>query len=370
MKVINLLIKPASSDCNLRCKYCFYHDLSDNRSVKSHGHMKYETLEELIKKAFNEAEVGVILAFQGGEPTLVGLEFYKHLIRLVNEYNKKNLSVSYSIQTNGLLLNNEWCSFLKTYNFLVGISLDGYKEAHDLLRYDNQKNGTFVKVLKSIELLKRYHLEFNILTVINQINYNHALKIYTFYKKHNLKYLQFIPCLSPLDDVNNELAITSNNYYLFLDTLFQLWYKDVLTGEEISIRYFDNLVGMVLGYQAQSCDLKGTCSANLIVESNGDIYPCDFYVIDNYRIGNIKINSIQEIIRSNLVEKFINESTIIDDDCIRCNYYSLCMGGCKRHRQSPYISELSKNYFCDAYYKFLDKNIYKLKKLASYFINK
>lgn len=365
MDIVNFLIKPVSSNCNLNCKYCFYLDIASDKT----GFMSIATLENLIKEAFRVANKGVVFAFQGGEPTLAGLPFFKRFIELVKLYNINKINVSYSIQTNGILLDDVFCTFLKQNNFLVGISLDGYKELHDENRYDYHHKSTFVRVMKSIDLLKKHQVDFNVLTVVHSKNYKFIEKIYQFFRQNDLKYLQFIPCLSSINE-DNLLKITSAEYEYFLDHLFSLWYQDLINGNEVSIRYFDNLIGIILGFKPQSCDLYGTCSLNLVVESNGDIFPCDFYVLDQYKLGNINEESITAITKSKISKDFLTNSQMVNNKCQQCVFYQLCKGGCRRHRQSPIDDLIGENVFCDAYYNFFRKNIHKLEFLAMTLLNK
>lgn len=360
MNVINLLIKPASSSCNLRCKYCFYLDIAENREVASFGKMQYDTLERIIKEAFEANPKAVVFAFQGGEPTLVGLSFYEEAIKLIGQYNPNKIPVSFSIQTNGVLLDSAWCEFFNKNDFLVGISLDGPKFVHNRNRVDKDNNGTFIKVINNIELLKKHQVAFNILTVVNNDLVRDIEKVYHYFKSHGFKYLQFIPCLAEIGE-NQEKTLSQENYEIFLNNLFDLWYQDIMNGIPISIRYFDNLIGIIMGYQPQSCDLSSQCSNNLIIESNGDIYPCDFYVLDQYKIGNIK-DGLKGVFENNRRHNFINESKLIPDDCRNCKFYVLCKGGCRKHKELN--NEKYLNYFCPSYLNFFNKNIRKLEQLA------
>ena len=369
MRVVNLLIKPASSECNLRCQYCFYHDIASNRSKKSFGKMSLDTLEILIEKACLEAEEALILAFQGGESMLVGLKFYQELIRLVEKYNQKKLIVRYSIQTNGTFIDDIWSRFFKENNFLVGISLDGDKKVHDSSRYDHIKSGSFDKVMKAITHLKKARVDFNILSVVTNQNSQHIQKAYSFFQEEGFHYLQFIPCLAPIGE-EQALTLSKENYFTFLDQLFECYYQDLLSGKMVSIRYFDNLIGMLLRYEPQSCDLRGICSYNLVVESNGDLYPCDFYVLDQCKLGNITTDSLASIYQDKKWLNFLHESCKTLEKCKKCAFYALCRGGCKRHRQNILNGELFDNVFCESYYHFLSKNIRKLEHLASIFSRK
>lgn len=360
MNVINLLIKPASSACNLRCKYCFYLDISHHRETASYGQMTVDTMETLIKEVFAQNPKAVVLAFQGGEPTLVGREFYENVVQLIDEYNKQKITVSYSIQTNGVLIDPTWCQFFKKNNFLVGVSLDGPKLIHDRNRVDTHHNGTFIKVINNIELLKKYQVDFNILTVVNNDLVKETEKIYRYFLSHEFYFLQFIPCLSALGEDQGK-ALSKENYEIFLNQLFDLWYEDIIKSKPVSIRYFDNLMMIMLGLRPQTCDLNSQCSDNLIIESNGDVYPCDFYVLDEYKIGNIN-DGLSHIMTNSKRVEFINSSKNLPSTCIQCEFYTLCRGGCKRHRNVNI--DHYNNYFCQSYYNFFKKNINRLEQLA------
>ncbi|SHH60829.1 anaerobic sulfatase maturase [Clostridium grantii] len=365
-KPMSFLVKPASSLCNLRCKYCFYHSLSENREKSSYGIMTYDTLENLIIKAMNHEPSSILFAFQGGEPTLAGLDFYLHLIELVKKHNLNNIPISYALQTNGMLIDENWAKFLNENNFLVGVSLDGYKEIHDLNRVDSLNKGSFNKIMKSIDLLTKYEVDYNILVVVNAITARHADKIYKFFKKNNFKYLQFIPCLDPLGEIQGQhnFSLTPQAYGKFLTSLFDNWYKDVINNDFVSIRYFDNIVGMLLGQPPESCDMKGICSCQMVVESDGSVYPCDFYVIDEWKLGNLNENTIVDIQSNPLGNKFVNISTHVDDKCKQCKWLRLCRGGCRRNKEPFKENTPGLNYFCESYEMFYEHSIDKLMELA------
>jgi uncharacterized protein len=363
---ISFLIKPASSLCNLKCKYCFYHSLSENREQSSYGIMSYDTLENLIVKAIDYSPSSILFAFQGGEPTFAGLDFYLNLIGLVNKYNVNNIPINYAIQTNATLLDEDWCKFLNQHKFLVGVSLDGYKEIHDLNRVDVNNKGSFNRIMKSIDLLNKYKVEYNILVVVNSITSRHVDKIYKTFKENNFRYLQFIPCLDPLGEVQGQhnFSLTPEAYGKFLIELFDNWYKDAINDDFVSIRYFDNLLGMILGHAPESCDMKGVCSCQMVVESDGSVYPCDFYVIDKWKLGTLNENTILEIESNPLGNEFINLSTHIDDKCKHCKWLRLCRGGCRRNREPFKDNIAGLNYFCESYEMFYEHSIDKLVDLA------
>lgn len=349
MPNLNLLIKPSSSKCNIACTYCFYNDVASNREIKDYGFMSIDNLKLLLKKTFEYVENGNIsIAFQGGEPLLIGLDFYKKLILIVNEL-KGSAKVSYAMQTNGLLIDDLFAQFFKENNFLIGLSLDGYKEIHNKYRKTYSKGDTFKQVMEKANILEKYDVDFNILSVVTPTLAKHITKIYNTYKKLNFNYLQFI---IPIPNFNepSDFALTNDELFQFLDTLFKLWSKDFLNDNYISIRYFDNLIHAALGYGVESCNMQGRCHCQFVVESNLDTFPCDFYVLDQYKIGNFKENSVLEMLNSQTANKFIKDSLPIPNECANCKYYSLCRNGCQREREN------NKNLYCSAYKKFFQEN--------------
>ncbi|MEG1482011.1 anaerobic sulfatase maturase [Clostridium sp.] len=363
-KNLNLMLKPSSSKCNLKCKYCFYNCIAESREIKDYGFMDESVLEEIIKKAIDYSEDGTCtIGFQGGEPTLIGLDFYKNLIEIVHKYNK-NTKFNYVIQTNGLLLDDNFAKFLKENNFLVGLSLDGNKDVHNLNRVDSLNKDTFNSVIKASNILKKYKVDFNILTVVTPNLIKKIDSTYKFYKKNDFKYLQFIPCLEPLEkslSVSDSYSIKVSNYSKFLNRLFDLWYDDMINSEFVSIRLFDNILSSFLGYDYESCDMKGYCSCQNIIESDGSVYPCDFYTYEKYSVGNILEESFADIHNKDKTLTFIKDSFNISSKCLNCKFKHLCRGGCRRHRN---INNDNLNFLCDAYYDFFSKSLSRFEELA------
>lgn len=350
MPAINVLIKPASSNCNLNCKYCFYYDVVERRQEKNYGMMSYDTLDTIVKRVFEYAEHFAGFAFQGGEPTLAGIEFYKELIELQKKYNIKKIKVVNSIQTNGTLLDESWVKFFSDNNFLVGLSLDGYKEIHDMNRLDKDGIETHKRVEKAVDLLNKYRVQYNILCVVTKNITRHVDKVYKYYWKKGFKYIQFIPCLNKLEEnETGSYKLSANDYGEFLKKLFDLWYNDFINGKVISIRMFDNIVQILMGYAPEACDMSGHCSANIIVEADGSVYPCDFYAFDKWRMGNIKNNSIKDLINSNIATDFVEISKKLTDKCKKCDFAYVCKGGCRRHYEPIKDESMDKNYFCSSY---------------------
>lgn len=354
MPPLSILIKPSSSNCNLRCKYCFYHSISENRSIESYGYMNMDTLEQIVKKSLQYADEFCTFAFQGGEPTLVGLDFYKQLIKFQQKYNTKNLKINNTLQTNGITIDYNWAQFLAKNKFLVGISLDGNKDIHDLSRVDIRNNGSFYSVMKTIKLFNKYKVEYNILCVVTSYVARHVNKIYNFFKKNNFRYLQFIPCLDPLNEEPGryDYSLKPNRYAYFLKNLFDLWYKDFIDDDILDIRYFGNLIQMAMGYPAESCGMMGQCVCYYVFEADGGVYPCDFYVTDEWFLGNIKSHGFEELRNSTVAKKFVEVSTHVNKECVDCQYFALCRGGCRRNRESLEGKELQLNYYCSAFKEF------------------
>lgn len=354
MPPINILVKPASSGCNLKCKYCFYNDVAEKRDKKNYGLMSYDILGSLVMRAIEYGEGFVGFAFQGGEPTLAGLDFYRELIDLENKYNDKNLKINNAIQTNGILINKEWAEFLSENKFLVGLSLDGPKDIHDMNRVDFKGNGSHGKVEKTVELFNKYKVDYNILCVVTKLVAKHVNKVYNYYMKKGFKFLQFIPCLDELGEKpgKNPYSLQPEDYEYFLKRLFDLWYRDIVNGKMVSIRMFDNVVQMLLGYQPESCDMKGCCSANVVVEADGSVYPCDFYVDDEWKMGNIANDGIKQMIEGETAARFVRVFDGPADDCRQCEFLNICRGGCRRHYEPINDNKVEQNYFCPAYKAF------------------
>jgi len=350
MKNINMLIKPASGSCNMRCNYCFYHSLTNIREHKDYGIMSKETLEKLVFRAFEGDNQEITFAFQGGEPTLCGIEFYYQFEKYVLKYNKKNIKVNRAFQTNGILIDDKWCEYFNKYNYLLGLSLDGPKEINDLNRIDIKGNGTYKTIIKTKQLFEKYKVEYNILCVVNREVARHGKKVYQFFKDNNIRYIQFINCLDDLNSYQgtNKYSLTWERYLKFLKDTFDVWYEDVIKGDVYSIRQFDNYISMILGYAPESCNMNGFCSCQYVIEADGSVYPCDFYVIDQYKIGNVYENNLKEMFESNVTKQFISQSMVENVKCARCKWYKLCRNGCYRERKE------NLNEFCDAYYNFFN----------------
>lgn len=358
MPPISVMIKPASGLCNLRCKYCFYADEMNHREVQSYGMMTEETMEQIIQKCMDFAQgTSCHFGFQGGEPTLRGLDFFRQFVAVATACNAKSdkpCQLSYALQTNGTVIDEAWATFFAEHKFLVGLSLDGDRSAHDLHRIDAQNKGTYGTVLKTAKLLEKHKVEFNILTVITAYTAKHIGQIYKFFMKNNMVYQQYIPCLDPLEEAHglHPYSLTPELYGQFLIRLFDCWYADRMAGKFVYIRYFENLAAAMMGHPTEACGFMGRCSLQTVIEADGSAYPCDFYMLDQYKIGNFNDDTMDEINARRGDSGFLEQSLQGLEQCQKCQYYQLCRGGCRRDRQSQDLGTIGENYFCPSFKAF------------------
>lgn len=357
MAVLNVLIKPASGSCNMRCSYCFYADELKNRSEGLLGRMSADTMHAIVDRAAEYGCRECTLAFQGGEPMLIGLDFYKDLTEYVkNHPDSGKIRFSYAIQTNGYGIDEEWARFWAKNHFLVGVSLDGTKDIHDRYRKDAEGNGTFNRVMASIRLLQKYKVEYNILTVVTAASARAGQKIYHFFRKNHLKYQQYIECLDPIGETQGqyEYSLTPKRYETFLKSVFDAWYLDMKAGRYVYNRYFENLMMVMAGGMPESCNMRGVCGKQWVIEADGSTYPCDFYALDSWLLGNVNTDSFQAMDEKREELGFIRQSQQIHEECKSCPWFWLCRNGCRRNREPVSADGGGRNYFCSAYKGFFE----------------
>jgi uncharacterized protein len=296
--------------------------------------MTEKTMTMLIEQAIAGIDVGgqLYFAFQGGEPTLCGREFYERFVAYVQEVSySKRCTVTYALQTNGLLLDDAFCQFLAKENFLIGLSLDGTAEVNDCNRIDRYGKGTFNRIIKTTQRLRKFGVEFNILSVVTKRHLKHAEGLYKFYERQKFTHVQLIPCIASFDVTDNADIPQPHEYGQFLCRMFELWLRGWERGKPISIREFDNFSSMAMYQQEpELCSMRGACSVSPVVEADGSIYPCDFYVLDQWRLGNIYDSSLQELLINDIAKKFIKRSQQLPSDCESCQWSHWCRGGCRR----------------------------------------
>ena len=358
MPALNLLIKPASSLCNMGCKYCFYRDVAENRNTRSFGIMSEQTCEAMLKNVFSYADAPVSFTFQGGEPTLAGEKYYRFFHKTVEKYNTRSLPVSFSLQTNGYGISDGLIEIFKKYNYLLGVSLDGDKELHDSLRTTVRGEPTYDKINETLKRLDSLKIDYNILTVITENVARRGDEVYKKLRDRGFRFLQFIPYVSDFGNENESLpyTLTNGSYAKFLNETFKQYRSDFVSGRYVSVRQFDNFVRIAANMPPECCGMGGTCYANLVVEADGSTYPCDFYVLDKWRMGNITEDPIEALLHSDGARRFVKESHFVSDECRACQYLPICRGGCRRHRENE-RAEVALNRYCEAYKAFFSESL-------------
>ncbi|MGA2595593.1 MAG: anaerobic sulfatase maturase [Bryobacteraceae bacterium] len=360
-RITSLLIKPASAVCNLDCSYCFYLDReADPYKALPARRMTLETLERLVDTWLFYSFPASTFAFQGGEPTLAGLPFFETLVGYQKQYGRNGQSVSNSIQTNAILIDDDWARLFKEYNWLLGVSLDGPEKLNDLYRYNKEGRGTWRRVIQSIETLQKHHVEFNCLCVLSQANVDKPRELYRFYRSLGVDNMQFIPLaeFAP-GGAPQPFTITPAQYGKFLCDIFDLWWPD---RRKVRIRFFDNTAEALAGMKPGTCTMHETCDSYVVVEYNGDVYPCDFFVEDAWKLGNMTLDSWSEIARRQRRFNFASKKTIAHPECQICEYQSICHGGCPKYRHGPNGRFEELDYFCSAYKMIFAKSTGPLKR--------
>ncbi len=304
----------------------------DQRQESDLGFMTEDTLELLVRQAMETARHSVSFAFQGGEPMLRGLPFFRRFIELEKKYWKPGVRVEHSIQTNGTLIDPQWAEFFRENRFLVGISLDGTRENHDRNRVDVQGCGTWDRVAEGLQLLQAHHVDINALCVVTGQAARRGAAIYQNLKKLGFRYIQFIPCLDPLKEPRGKQAfsLSPQRYGQFLCSVFDQWYKDWEQGDYVSIRLFDDYVHLLSGQPTGTCATTGHCGRYFVVEGDGSVYPCDFFVLDEQKLGQLGENTLAELSQSPIAADFCATGRGAPRNCQGCQWLRLCSGGCQR----------------------------------------
>ena len=345
MPPLPVLFKTVSTDCNLDCSYCYYRQSLEGARVR-------QRIEEAVLAAFlrqymeHVADAHIAsLSWQGGEPTLAGIEFFEWAVTLEAEYASPGTTISNALQTNAVLLDDRWGEFLRRYSFLVGVSLDGPEEIHDSVRRDRGGHGSFRRVMAGIDVLRRHGVGFNILCVVGRHNVKCVRELMRFFRGEGFSHLQFIPAMnfqSVEPDVAPSYLITPEEYGEFLIDLFDEWYEGGFP--TTSVRTFDAILQSYLGMPNDFCVYSERCDSGIVVEYNGDIYPCDFYVSEDRRLGNIMEDSLESILARPERASFISRKQSLPKQCEECEWRWLCRGGCPRNR--PNGDARSPEYFC------------------------
>ncbi|MGR3807039.1 anaerobic sulfatase maturase [Pasteurella testudinis] len=363
--MLSFMLKPTSFKCNIKCDYCFYLEKEQFMSGdKQSAMMSLETAEHFIHQHISQSAVqDVYFTWQGGEPLMAGLAFFAAVIRIQQRFAAQyNKTIHNAIQTNGLLINPQWADFFKQNKILIGISIDGDEELHNRYRVSSSGKGTFRQVKQAIELLQQYAVEFNTLTVINNINAAYPLRVYQFLKQLGSRYMQFIPVVETMGvdanfkpnwlsgdsilPVTSHFSVSADQYAYFINTLFDEWLaKDV---GKISVQLFESIFARFCGVEALMCIYRQRCGGeNLALEANGDVYACDHFVYPEYKLGNIDSLSQAEIQRQS--NTLLQKKADLNRTCQACEWQALCYGGCPKHRFVTNQDGEKHNYFCSAY---------------------
>lgn len=366
------LVKPVGSRCNMRCSYCYYLDKALLYDMSPREVMSDSVLRTYIRDfiAANDADV-VNFCWHGGEPLLAGINFYEKAIFYQNKY-KGSKRVENSLQTNGLLINEKWCNFFRQNRFLIGISLDGPEDIHDSYRVDAGGRPTFARVMNAVKLMQSCGVEFNTLSVVNDRCEGRGAQVYNFFKSIGSRYMQFLPAvefisheqlrqfggrgriLSPEDSQSGALSpwsVDAESFGEYMCDIFDEWRRGDIG--EYYVQLFDVTLANWYGEKPGLCAYSKSCGDGLAVEHNGDVYSCDHFVYPEYKLGNLTESALGELYRSQRQFDFgVAKRSGLPDNCLNCDYYHLCTGGCPKHRFRDSRDAQQKNYLCEGYKKF------------------
>jgi uncharacterized protein len=363
MPHLSLLVKPVGADCNLRCNYCFYRQKAGMYPHEKHPRMNNHVLERLISDAMGRRAESTAFAWQGGEPTLAGLDFYRLAVQLQMAYGASGQGVGNSLQTNGTLLNAEWARFLAEYRFLVGLSIDGPADLHNNYRRASDGSTTYTQVLHTMRMLRVYEVEFNALVLLNDNNVTCPERIYDFLRENGITFMQFIPCIEADSGHNpTSFSISPEEYGDFLCALFDKWLGDY---PDVSVRDFDQLLLTSLKKPGCICTHGESCDHYLVIEHNGDAYPCDFFVLPNMRMGNIMDTALAQLEQTNQRRSFAADKSDHGFKCRDCEWLDYCHGGCTKHRTVLGGRVTDPSYFCSSYKQLYRHSADKIKDLAA-----
>jgi uncharacterized protein len=373
----HLMAKPTGAICNLACSYCFFLD-KELLYPGSTFRMSDEMLENYIRQLVEgHRSSEVMVTWQGGEPTLMGLDFYRKAIELGNKYRRPGMTFVNTMQTNGTLLNDEWCEFFKEHNFLIGISIDGPRELHDAYRVNKGGRGTFDQVMRGLRLLQKHGVEYNVLTTVNRINADYPLEVYRFHRDEvGTNWIQFIPVVERLDQQGmalyqtgatvSERSVQPEQFGRFLTTIFDEWViNDV---GNVFVPTFEAAVSNWMGLPSSGqCVFDKTCGSALALEHNGDLYSCDHFVEPNYQLGNIAETELIELVASDRQREFGQDKfDTLPQQCLDCDVRFACNGECPKNRFiSTANGDPGLNYLCAGWYHFFTHIDYPMKIIVS-----
>jgi uncharacterized protein len=354
------MVKPRGPICNLDCAYCYY--LSKKELYPDSDFRMSDSLLKTFTRQYIEAQQvrEVTFGWQGGEPLLMGLDFFQRAVELQEMYRRPGMSVVNALQTNGVLLDDDWCRFLGEHDFLVGLSLDGPRELHDAYRFDKHGTGTFDRVMKGLAFLKKHKVAFNILTCVHAANADHGLEVYRFLRDEvGASFIQFIPIVERDNETGfqegtevTERSVTGCQYGRFLIEVFDEWViRDV---GQVFVQIIDVALAAWLGRRPGLCIFEETCGQAMALEHNGDLYACDHFVEPRYRLGNIRETRLVELASSKRQRQFGLAKRDTLPSCYEtCEIRFVCNGGCPKNRLLPAgEGEPRLNWLCEGYKAF------------------
>ncbi|ANQ19262.1 anaerobic sulfatase maturase [Vibrio natriegens] len=383
----HVMAKPGGAKCNIDCQYCFYLHKENLLHQPKQPKMDDETLEAFVK-SYIESQDGeqIVFSWQGGEPTLLGLDYFRKVVELQKKYKPSGIRIENDLQTNGILLNDEWCEFLLANNFLVGLSIDGPEELHDKYRKTRSGKPTFHLVMKAVEKLQRHGVRFNALVTVNRHNVKYPVEIYRFLTRElGVTYIQLAPVVEANDfhttapqfwneqmipvmgselakpghpmSVVTDWSVDPDDWGKFLSEMFVEWVNNDLG--RVLVNLFETAVAQVMGKPAQLCITSEFCGKGLAIEHNGDVYSCDHYVYPEYKLSNIHEHSLNEMAFSTRQFSFgMAKRDSLPDYCKKCPYLKYCWGECPKNRliKTP-DGEEGLNYLCSGIRRFFDDTL-------------
>ena len=357
MANFSLLIKPASGDCNLRCRYCFYLPKRELFGPGAHR-MSTEVLETLTRKFLSVPMPVHTFGWQGGEPTLMGVEFYQQAVFFQRRYGATCGPIANSLQTNGTLLDAAWGRFLAQAQFLVGISIDGPAELHDISRLHGDGRGSHADVMRGLGVLREHRVEHNVLTLVSHANEDHAETVYNYLGELGVNYQQYIECVEfGPDGQRQPFALSPGKWGEFLCRIFDLWYpRDT---RRVSIRLFDSILSRLLTGAPTICAMSGDCRNYFVIEHNGEVYPCDFQVRPELLLGNILTTDFPVLQQLEKYRCWGQQKNPHSAKCAACRFLPLCMGDCPKNRHG------GLSYLCEDWQVFYQHTIGRFEELAA-----
>jgi len=370
IRPFNIMCKPVCGVCNLDCAYCYYtakpRDLYPDVPDASGFRMPDRVLEEYTRQYLEAMPVRCEFGWQGGEPTLIGLDFFRRAVALQKQHVRPGQTISNALQTNGTLLTDEWGEFLAEHKFLVGVSLDGPAQWHDFYRKDHAGRPTFHRAWAGLELLRKHRVEFNVLVTLNSVNAPHAADIYRYFVNRGVQYVQFIPILErPRRRAPTDFSCTPAQFGRFCLDVFEQWAtRDV---GRVSERLIDSVLHTLIFGVASTCCYAERCGNAHVLEWNGDLYACDHFVYPQWKIGNILERPLVELVRDPKLAEFDRMKIELPAVCRDCEFLPFCRGGCPKHHMPIGTDPARVNYFCEGYKLFFRQALPELRRMAEYF---